>query len=114
MANFDSPDPDFTCPVRFVTIQPTQALGMINSDHLREQARLLAAYVNREMGSGDDSARVTATLERVTQRIPTESEIDWGVDLISQLQREDNQDAERSFELFCLVALNLNEFMYLD
>ena len=114
MANFDSPDPDFTCPVRFVTIQPTQALGMLNSEHLREQARRLAEFVNRETMDKDVSARVSSALERVTQRAPSGSEVAWGVDLINQLQREDKQNADRSFELFCLVALNLNEFMYLD
>ena len=31
LADFDLADTDTTCPVRFVTTQPTQALGMMNS-----------------------------------------------------------------------------------
>ena len=44
LASFDLPDPDATCPVRFATTQPTQALGMLNSDILGREAKCLLAW----------------------------------------------------------------------
>ena len=40
---FDAADPDSSCPVRFTTTQPTQALAMLNSDFLNDQAKVFAA-----------------------------------------------------------------------
>ncbi|HIC66244.1 MAG TPA: DUF1553 domain-containing protein, partial [Paracoccus sp.] len=39
---FDGPDVDATCPVRFVTTQPTQSLSMLNGEFLNQQAAILA------------------------------------------------------------------------
>src|SRR5206468_3130239 len=44
IANFDGPETDFTCPARFATTQPTQALGMLNSAFINEEARKFAQY----------------------------------------------------------------------
>ena len=35
---FDFPDPDLTCEARFMTLQPGQALSLLNSDFIHEQA----------------------------------------------------------------------------
>ena len=40
--SFDAAEPDRSCPVRFVTMQPTQALGTINSEFLNDEAEKLA------------------------------------------------------------------------
>jgi hypothetical protein len=37
-----------------------------------------------------------------------------GVGLIETLEREDRVSAEVALQSFCLVVLNLNEFVYLD
>ncbi|HTE17871.1 MAG TPA: PSD1 and planctomycete cytochrome C domain-containing protein, partial [Armatimonadota bacterium] len=50
IAAFDAPETDFTCPSRFATTQPTQALGMLNSAWTNEQARSLAAYLKKHAG----------------------------------------------------------------
>jgi hypothetical protein len=34
--------------------------------------------------------------------------------LIKEFQAEDKFNAEQAFKYFCLLALNLNEFVYLD
>jgi hypothetical protein len=47
-------------------------------------------------------------------REPTRDEIDENVTFIKELQDEYNQSEEKSLEVFCLMVLNLNEFMYLD
>jgi hypothetical protein len=113
LASFDMADTDFTCPVRFATTQPTQALGMINSDFVRNQARLLAAQV---VGTtGEDSVDfVTEVIARVTQRSATDDEIKRGFDFIKKLIDERGETASQAREHFALIALNLNEFIYLD
>jgi hypothetical protein len=37
-----------------------------------------------------------------------------GVGLIETLQREDGVSSDAALQTFCLVVLNLNEFVYLD
>ena len=55
---FDFADTDQTCPVRFVTTQPTQALGMLNSDFILKQAEVFADFVSK---TGGDSAESLVT-----------------------------------------------------
>jgi Protein of unknown function (DUF1553) len=42
LINHDQADTDNSCPVRYTTTVPTQALGMLNGDFTNEQADLLA------------------------------------------------------------------------
>ncbi len=113
IAAFDGADPDATCPVRFVTTQPTQALGTLNGEFLHGQARIFADYLRREAGA-EPTDRVELALRRVFQRKPTEQEVDRGIQLMESLKRKHNLDSDRALDLFCLVSLNLNEFIYLD
>ena len=58
--------------------------------------------------------QVSLALTRVMQRPPTKEEIQQGLDLIAELQKEDGMSPDQARKYFCLVALNLNEFIYLD
>ena len=42
LAAFDAADVDSSCPARFTTTQPTQALGMLNGEFLNAQAQIFA------------------------------------------------------------------------
>lgn len=111
LANFDIADPDSPCPVRFNTVQPTQALTMINSDFINRKAKVFAEDLARNHPK-NLSAQVAEGLRRVLQREPTRIEVSKGVDLIEALNKElPNRDGLKHF---CLVALNLNEFLFLD
>jgi len=113
MVAFDVADTDNTCPIRFATTQPTQALGMMNSAYLNQQAKVFADSLREE--AGDQSKdHVELALRRVLQRNPTFDEIARGTDLLDLLCHEYRIDANKALEYYCLVALNLNEFMYLD
>ena len=112
IAAFDGPDPDATCPVRFVTTQPTQALGTLNGDFMNEQAAEFAHYLRQQ--SSDRDQQVRLALARVTQREPRAEEVAQGLALMNQLQSQHQISSDRALDLFCLVALNLNEFIYLD
>lgn len=113
MASFDMPESDKSCPVRFVTTQPTQALGMLNGDFTNRQSEVFADDARRLAGS-DTAKQIELILSRTCQRRPSESEIQRGVGLMHWLENQQNVSAENALRYFCLLALNLNEFIYLD
>jgi hypothetical protein len=113
IASFDGADTDFSCPVRFATTQPTQALGMMNSAFVNDQARVFAAYLRKHAGPAP-AAQVRLALWRVTQREPAQKEIDRGVRLMTRLEQKYGVKPDEALARFCTVALNLNEFLYLD
>jgi hypothetical protein len=113
LAAFDAADTDFTCPVRFATTQPTQALSLLNSDFLNEEAGVFAGYVRRHAGD-DPATQVALALKRATQREPTAAEVERGVQLIQALREKDGLSMEGALKYVCVVALNLNEFVYVD
>jgi hypothetical protein len=117
LADFDLADTDTSCPVRFTTTQPTQALGMMNGEFLHRQARVFAERVRREAG-GPDAADVPAQVRRALEialvRVVTDAEVARGIALIDRLDDADGVSPSRAMELFCLMVLNLNEFAYLD
>ncbi|MBI3409922.1 MAG: DUF1549 domain-containing protein [Planctomycetes bacterium] len=112
LVNFDVPDTDAPCPVRFTTTQPTQALGLLNSEFLNEQAKIFADHVRK--GATTPADQVKLTLRRTTQRTPTQAEIDRGVRFLSDMQERHSLSADEALRRFCLLALNLNEFVFLD
>ena len=113
LAVFDSADTDASCPARFATTQPTQALAMLNSEFLNEQAKIFADDIRRH--AGDNVAeQIRLALRRVTQREPTDVEVNRGLELLEKLRTAHGLSSEAALKNFCLMALNLNEFMYLD
>ena len=113
LTSLDSADTDSSCPVRFATTQPTQALGMLNSEFLQEQSRSFAQYLLTSAGD-DQERQVTLALSRTLQRNPTTSEINRGLQLIATMQHKHNVAPADALPIFCLTALNLNEFLYID
>jgi hypothetical protein len=113
LESFDLAETDRPTPVRFATTQPTQALAMLNGDFLNRQAALLAVRLCREAG-GEVRAQVGYGLYLTTGRAPTAPEIERGLDLIEALRMRDGASAESALRAFCLLVLNLNEFVYLD
>jgi len=112
IASFDGADTDFTCPVRFTTTQPTQALGLLNSEFINQQADIFANDLREKETKPSDQIRLA--LRRVWQREPTDGEVKRGLDLLAKLKKEHSQTDEAALKYFCLVALNLNEFIYLE
>jgi hypothetical protein len=110
---FDAADTDGSCPVRFTTTPPTQALGMLNGDFANEQAKVFASQLRQQLGD-DASAQVRLALRRVTQREPNAKEIERGVRFLDKMRTTHQQSPDESLKSFCLLALNLNEFIYLD
>jgi hypothetical protein len=113
LAAFDGADLDATCPVRFTTTQPTQALALLNSEFVNGQAKLFAENLRKEAGE-DVTDQVRLALRRVTQRAPTEKEIERGIRFITDTREKDKLSEEEALRRFCLLALNLNEFVFLN
>jgi len=111
--SFDGPDLDATCPVRFTTTQPTQSLALLNSQFSNREAGVFARLVLEKAGQ-DRAAQVTLALSRATQRQPDEKEIQRGVTLIDALVKQEKASPQDALKYFCLLTLNLNEFLYLD
>jgi hypothetical protein len=109
---FDFPDPDLTCEERFVTLQPGQALSLLNSDFIHKQAAQLASSI--EAHQIDDAEVVRKTVSAALSRTATEEEIQAGRDLIDQLQQKHGLDRHQAIELYCLTVLNWNEFLFVD
>eukprot|EP00913_Durusdinium_trenchii_P023361 g21939.t1 len=110
---FDAADPDSTCPVRFETTQPTQALAMMNSDFIHREASVFAENLLKTAGTTPQT-QVKAALRRVLQREPSKKEIARGTRLIAMLKSKHKLDDRTALKMFCLVALNLNEFLFVD
>lgn len=113
IASFDGPETDLSCPLRFATTQPTQALGLINSEFMQGEGEVFAKFVVARAGASVES-RVRFALWQVLQREPTPKKIQRGLRLISRLQSQHHRSAEDALKYFCIVALNLNEFIYLE
>ena len=113
LADFDMADTESSCAVRFATTQPTQALNLLNSEFVNAQAEALAKHVEAE-GAANLQTKVWMVLNKVTQRVPDNSEVDRGLAFIAEMQQAHGHDEAEAFERFCLLALNLNEFMYID
>jgi hypothetical protein len=74
---------------------------------------VFSAALQKEFGD-DVRGKISAGLNLVFCRKPVKDEVDKCVKLINDFQVGDKLSAEQAFKYFCLLALNLNEFVYLD
>ena len=113
LETFDLADTDTSCPVRFNTTQPTQALTLLNSEFSQKAAARLADRLERECEKRP-AALVRRALSLVSQRPPSENRVTSNINFIEKLTKEHGLDDRQALEVFCLMTLNLNEFIYLD
>lgn len=115
---FDHPSPEATSPARFETVVPQQALFLMNSPFMIEQAKHLADSSSAKGSDSDARARVRALYRRVYQRDPTQSEIFDGVDFISiseELTSAATSEERLSvWELYAQALLLSNELIFVD
>lgn len=112
LAAFDRADTDSSCPVRFATVQPTQALSMVNGDFANVQAELFAQRLRRD--ADGLRARVARGLELVSQRPARDADVARLMKLAADLQSDFGRSEEQALQRCCLVLLNCNEFIFLD
>jgi hypothetical protein len=103
LSQHDQADTDSSCPVRYTTTVPTQALGMLNGEFTNEQATNLAERLEREAPK-DLTLQVQLAIRLTTGRCASADE----------LQRDVAFAREHGLQRYCLMILNTNEFVYLD
>ncbi|MCH2374785.1 MAG: PSD1 and planctomycete cytochrome C domain-containing protein [Planctomycetes bacterium] len=113
LASFDFADTDTTCPVRFATTQATQALTMLNSEFMDREAAAFALRLKDEAGDSS-AARVRLAFRLALAREAQSHEVERGVALMAALEAEKDFGEDEAVKQFCLLVLNLNEFIYLD
>jgi hypothetical protein len=113
LAQFDQADTDASCPVRYTTTVPTQALGLLNDDFSNEQAKLFAARLKKELPD-DLEKQVIGAIRLTTGRIPGKDEVQKDVAFVKELRQQNNLSEMESLRFYCLLVLNTNEFIYLD
>jgi hypothetical protein len=113
LSNFDMADTDMSCPVRFNTTQPTQALHLLNGEFTRLQARALARRLEREAGS-EPSDQVRLALRLMGNPVPGADEVESHVGFLEELRQDYGLQPGEALEAFGLVVFNLNAFVYLD
>jgi len=100
---FDVPDTSVSCSRRTVTTVAPQALALMNSEFMQTQARVLADRVRKE-SPGD---QVVGVWRLALGREPAEYERTRAKALMEGLSSD-------ALEQVCLLAMNLNEFLYVD
>ena len=114
LATHDSPDTDASCPVRYTTTVPSQALGLLNGEFANEQAERFARRLRQELpGCLADQVRRAVRLttgRRSSRRRELARDVAW----IESFRRESHLTEDAALAQYCLLALNTNAFLYLD
>ena len=113
LAAHDQADTDSTCPVRYTTTVPTQALSMLNGEFLHEQAAALAERLAKEH-PGDLPAQVKRAVRLTTGRDATADEVTADVAFVGRLRQEFELDTAAALGRYALVCLNANAAVYVD
>ncbi len=116
MTMFDAPEPTQSIGERVATTVPTQALAMLNSPFVRQQAEKFFARIRPSR-----EAPLNETINRAYQtafaRAPSESERSQMLAFIEAQRRSFGTDAaavDKACIEFCHVLLCLSEFVYVD
>ncbi|MEO6182560.1 MAG: DUF1549 and DUF1553 domain-containing protein [Verrucomicrobiota bacterium] len=98
---FDCPDAGQIAPKRSTSTTPLQALNLLNSSFIMQQAGFFAARLQKE--AGDDSiAQIRRAFALTFQREPERKEIAASKKFIR----------DEGLSMFCRAMLNANEFIY--
>lgn len=132
---FDAPDSNVTCPERNVSVNAPQALMLLNSGLVMEQARGFAGRVLREASDRNDlgalvnrtyrlafgrsphaneTRRAVAFIEEATARLSERSARPKGLELPEPLPEGHDLAQAAALVDYCHVLLNLNEFVFVD
>jgi hypothetical protein len=113
LSHHDQADTDSSCPVRYTTTVPTQALGMLNGEFTNEQAAAFAERLRKE-APDDVAAQVRRAVRLTTGRQPGDDEVRKDVAFIKGMRTRHGLTEAAALKQYCLLALNTNEFIYLD
>jgi hypothetical protein len=113
LATHDAADTDLSCPVRYTTTVPTQALGLLNGSFANEQAACFAERLRHEAPGGEES-QVRLALRLTIGRVPDDAEVRKDVGFLKSIRSGGGLDHAEVLRQYCLLILNTNGFLYLD
>jgi hypothetical protein len=113
---FDFSVPDATSPKRFITNVPQQALFLMNSPFVQDQARELALAVERDTDHDSASTqaehRVRLVYRKVLGRSPGPRELELGTAFLDRKPAE--HETVAPLAQLAQVLMLTNEFMFVD
>jgi hypothetical protein len=111
---FDFADPDVVVGSRAVTTVPAQALLMLNSRFVRDQAKRLAERAFREIPD-DDQKRLSRIYELTLGRLPTTQESTRAFDFVGSSTSSKNRNSRiAAWTSFCHALLASTEFRFVE
>jgi hypothetical protein len=125
---FDHPSPEATSPARFETVIPQQALFLMNSPFVIEQAKHLADRSKNQAGSNTEE-RIRYMYRVLFQREASTRELKDGSEFLEQIgdvphqgneiekDEEKDEDAMKplnGWQLYSQVLLLSNELIFID
>ena len=113
LTSHDQADPDSSCPVRYTTTVPTQALGMLNSEFTNSQAEKLAQRVTKEQPGGV-KAQINRAIRLTTGRVPGDDEVQKDAALLERFKSKHGMKPDQALKQVMLMLLNANEMVYVD
>jgi hypothetical protein len=117
MLAFDTPIPFNAMGRRSESNVPAQALILMNNSFVIDQANKWAARLIKEQP--DPRQRIVQVYQQAFSRIPSEAEIDQGIEFLrlqaKELKLDPNGIAEHHepWADYCHVLMNVKEFLYL-
>ncbi len=115
MESFDAADRSASCPRRGASVTTPQVFSLFNSQFAYETSRHFARRVQREAGTVP-RRQVEWVYSFAFGRKPSATELDFGARFLEKQPAAEAAEGEPSKALadLCLVAMNANEFLYLE
>ena len=114
---FDFASPDTSSAQRFRSTVPQQALFMMNSPFLVEQAKALAKR-SESAATPDNANRIRAAYSAIFGRAPAPEEVSYGLQFLQGAEQirpaATGQSALTPWEEYCQALLMTNEFTFID
>ena len=86
---------------------------MLNGKFMNDSAKAFAERIRKEAGE-DPSKQIAHGLKLILSRIPSSEEIDAAINMLKDIKTSAKLSEKDALDRFALLALNLNEFLYLD
>jgi len=116
---FDSPDTTGSCERRTVSTTGPQALTSLNGEFVNDQAKYFASRLIAEAGPKPED-QVNRAFSLALGRPPRVEEAKAALEFLAKQAKQIKADGtktdndRRALEAFCLVILNMNEFVYIN
>ena len=108
---FDGPDTNSSTSRRDSANAPSQALFLMNSSFVREQAEALA---DRVKDSGDDASRIRRIYQLAYSRKPDAEELESLLGFLRRYREAADEGKAKPMVALCRAILTSNELFFVD